>query len=311
MENKNIPATWREKRITLNAGLNEYVFPDTMPNHIVINNLGASKLYLGVNVIPNNVTYEKAISPHGENMLARQTGTTRCQIYNDSPNPNDIILTSFVSEFTPASVTGNTVTTSGGGNGTGDGNVTIVGHSASLPAGNNNIGRVVVTSMPQQTIDLNTLPSGTNNIGKVDVAKLPSLPAGNSHIGSVSVTSPVTIESMPPIDLSSSTITITNTEFTLASANDHCHYIYGSLGTNEVVINLPFTVKVFNYITNDDPVNDLLIAFNDKTTADSQSGLNAVIRLRAGESLTDFRKTSTIIKFKRTAGTGGVRFMGV
>jgi len=309
-ENKNIPATWREKRITLNAGLNEYVFPDTMPNHIVINNLGASKLFLGVNVIPNNVTYEKAITPHGENMLARQTGTTRCQIYNDSPNPNDIILTSFVSEFTPASVTGNTVTSSGGGSGTGDGNVTIVGHSASLPAGNNNIGRVVVTSMPQQTIDLNTLPSGTNNIGKVDVAKLPSLPAGNSHIGSVSVTSPVTIESMPPIDLSSSTITITNTEFTLASATDHYHAL-NYIGTNESVINLPFTIKHFMYISNDDTANDLLIAFNDAVTTGGETGLNAVIRLKPGESLTDFKKVARTIKFKRSAGTGAVRYLGV
>lgn len=309
-ENKNIPATWREKRITLNAGLNEYVFPDTMPNHIVINNLGASKLFLGVNVIPNNVTYEKAISPHGENMLARQTGATRCQIYNDSPNPNDIILTSFVSEFTPASVTGNTVTTSGGGNGAGDGNVTIVGHSASLPAGNNNIGRVVVTSMPQQTIDLNTLPSGTNNIGKVDVAKLPSLPAGDSHIGSVSVTSPVTIESMPPIDLSSSTITITNTEFTLASAKDHYHYRTG-ISTTEVNLVFPFKIKHFIYISNDDPVNDLLIAFNDGVTTGSEMGLNSVIRLLPGESLTDFKKEATNMRIRRASGNGILRILGV
>ncbi|MGE6604853.1 hypothetical protein ACQKEY_24555 [Lysinibacillus fusiformis] len=309
-ENKNIPATWREKRITLNAGLNEYIFPDTMPNHIVINNLGASKLFLGVNVIPNNVTYEKAISPHGENMLARQTGTTRCQIYNDGTDSCDIILTSFIAEFNPSAITGNTVTSSNNSGGTGDGNVTIVGFSKSLPSGSNNIGKVEVTSMPKQTIELATLPTGTNNIGKVDVAKLPSLPAGDSHIGSVSVTSPVTIASMPPIDLSSSTITVTNTEFTLASANDHYHSL-SYIGTNESVINLPFTIKHFMYISNDDTVNDLLIAFNDAVTTGGETGLNAVIRLKPGESLTDFKKVTRTIKFKRPSGTGAVRYLGV
>lgn len=306
-----MPATWREKRLTLHEGLNEYIFPDTMPNHIVINNLGASKLFLGVTVIPDNVSYEKAIAPHGENMLARQLGTARCQIYNDSTDNCDIILTSFVAEFNPSAVTGNTVTSSGGsGNPTGDGNVTIVGFSKSLPSGSNNIGKVEVTSMPKQTIELATLPTGTNKIGKVDIDKLPPLADGNSHIGSVSVTSPVTIASMPPIDLSSSTITITNTEFTLASATDHYHH-NASVGTTEVVINLPTTIKTFIHITNDDPVNELLIAFNNTSATGSQIGSNAVICLKAGESLTDFRKTASVIKFRRTVGSGNVRFLGV
>lgn len=310
MENKNIPATWREKRITLNAGLNEYIFPDTMPNHIVINNLGASKLYLGVNVIPNNVTYEKAISPHGENMLARQTGTTRCQIYNDGTDSCDIILTSFIAEFNPSAITGNTVTTSNNSGGSSDGNVTIVGFSKPLPSGSNNIGKVEITSMPKQTIELATLPTGTNKIGKVDIDKLPPLADGNSHIGSVSVTSPVTIASMPPIDLSSSTITITNTEFTLASATDHYHYD-SPVTTSESVITLPFTVKQFVYITNDDPVNDLYIAFHDKTTTDVGYGLNATIRLKPNETLSDFKKVTTKIKVRRASGTGYVRILGV
>ena len=310
MQNKNLPATWREKRITLHAGLNEHIFHDTMPNHIVVNNLGASNLYLGVSVIPDNVTYEKLISPRGENMLARQTGTTRCQIYNDSSDVCDIILTSFVAEFNPSAITGNTVTTSNNGGGVSDGNVNIIGFSKPLPSGSNNIGKVEITSMPKQTIDLATLPTGTNNIGKVDIAKLPSLPAGESHIGSVSVTSPVTIASMPPIDLSSSTITITNTEFTLASATDHYSY-NGFATTTELTLSPSFAVKHFMYISNDDTVNDLLIAFNDKATTDSENALNGVIRLKPGETLSEFKKVATKIKLRRVSGSGAFRLLGV
>lgn len=310
MQNKNIPATWREKRITLHAGLNEHIFHDTMPNHIVVNNLGASNLYLGVSVIPDNVTYEKLISPRGENMLARQTGTTRCQIYNDSSDVCDIILTSFVAEFTPSAITGNTVTTGNNGGGVSDGNVNIIGFSKPLPSGSNNIGKVEITTMPKQTIDLATLPTGTNNIGKVDIAKLPSLPAGDSHIGSVSVTSPLTIASMPPIDLSSSTITITNTEFTLASATDHYHY-RTAVSTTEVNLVFPFKIKHFVYITNDDPVNELFIAFNEGVTTGSELGLNSVIRLLPGESLTEFKKEATNMRIRRMSGNGAMRILGV
>ncbi|WP_108669555.1 hypothetical protein [Peribacillus acanthi] len=94
------------------------------------------------------------------------------------------------------------------------------------------------------------------------------------------------------------------------SFDNHCHYNQ-SIGTAEVVITLPFQVTNFKYISNDDPTNDLIIAFNTGTTADSGSGLNGVITLKGGETLSDFNKKATVIKFKRTAGTGNVRVLGV
>lgn len=84
-----------------------------------------------------------------------------------------------------------------------------------------------------------------------------------------------------------------------------------SVGITEVVVNLPYEISVFNYIANDDLQNDLLIAFNNETTSGELSGKNKVIKLKAGEIINELNVKATIIKFKRAAGTGNVRFVGV
>ncbi|MFS0783304.1 hypothetical protein [Bacillus sp. 1P06AnD] len=90
------------------------------------------------------------------------------------------------------------------------------------------------------------------------------------------------------------------------------HYTHEvSIGTTEVSVTLPFEVKKFVFLTNDDDTNDLLIAFNTATTSDGMSGTNKVIRLKPGETLQEFRYKATVIKFKRSAGSGNVRFLTV
>jgi len=300
-------STWRERQMDLHPGLNEITFPDTLPNYVQINNLGSSELFFGASIIPDTNVYDKSIAPYGEVLYARDTGLSRCQIYVKGSNKCRVTVISFEDAFNPAAMVSQNVTVSGGSGG-GSGGV-ITGFSVPLPAGNNNIGKVVVTSMPPVSLDLQTLPPGSNSIGKVEVSKLPALPAGTSHIGTVNVANGLTIVDMPPVNLSGG-VTITNTEFTVASNTDHYHF-NGDVGTTEIVIDFEFVIKNFNYITNDDTVNSLLIAFNDDSTTSAFSGKNGVILLRAGETLADFPKKARLIKMRRTTGSGNVRLLGV
>lgn len=302
-------STWRQQERTLSPNMvSEIVLQDTTPNHIHINNLGPATLYVSATGIPSPQVYDKKIEPHSEGLLAQQVGVTRFLIYAQGANPNRTKITTFEDTFNPSTLTGGNITVQGGGGGTG-GNVTIVGHSVPLPAGANNIGKVEVTKMPEQTFNLATLPAGTNNIGKVDVAKLPALAEGVSHIGSVSIDGGVTITDMPPVQLNGD-VTLSDTNFRILS--ETAYYSHNAaVGTTEVVVTLPFTVKTFKFISNDDPTNDLLLTFNNGTTADAQNGQNSVIVLKAGETLTEFNFTAQSVKMKRSSGNGNVRMLGV
>lgn len=307
MATKETNASWRELRVTLQPGLNDIVFPDTRPNHININNLGASTLYTGVSVIPDTVTHEKMIEAKGENMIARQNGTDRFKIYNAGTGACIVLITSFIAEFNPATMTGNTITVSGtGGSG---GSTVIAGFGAALPAGANNIGKVEVTKMPAQTFSMAELPAGVNNIGKVNVATLPPLPAGASEIGSVKVTNGLTIASMPPVSLNGN-VTLSDTTFDIKS-KDAFYTHNASVGITDLIITFPFPINLFKFISNDDPINDLIIAFNAGLTTDSQTAANGVIVLKAGETLSELNVKATSITLKRAAGAGNVRLLGV
>lgn len=304
-------STTRTRDVVLKPGIvNEIVFEDTRPNYVHINNFGSGKLYVSLKGIPSVDRYDKIVPSYGEELYGEDTGNSRVQIFSENTQPVSIRITSFEAPFDPLILVGRSAPSSGGGGGGGTASVvSINGFSVALPSGDNNIGRVKVTEMPAQTMTLATLPAGTNNIGKVNVETLPPLPAGSSRIGDVGIVGGITITSMPAMSFAGA-VEITNTEFSMAAKDDHTSY-NGSVGTTEVVVNLPYAVKNFNYIVNDDPTNDLLIAFGTGVTTDSENGLNRVIRLKPGESLADFRKNATVIKFRRTAGTGNVRFLGV
>ncbi|MEC0026270.1 hypothetical protein P4L02_32740, partial [Bacillus cereus] len=195
--------TWREVTLTLPPRMAyTHVFEDTKPNHYDINNLSVATLYAGVRVLPSPHEYELMVPSNGRNILARKEGSSQIEIYNDSDVTARIILTTFNEPFNPAVLANSASSTSGGGGGGAtDGNVIVKGFSSALPAGNNNLGKVVVTEMPTVPIEFKTLPSGTNMIGNVGVTKLPPLAEGTSHIGSVNVEGGVSIASMPPVQV--------------------------------------------------------------------------------------------------------------
>lgn len=307
-------STWREQTITIAPqSVEEIVFNDTMPNHFYINNLSASILYFGITVIPKENIYEMMVDSFGENIYARQIGTKRCRIYNSGTNPAQLILITFEEQFNPSTLAKAASGSSSGGGGGGSFDGVIRGFSVPLPAGDNNIGRVKVTEMPTMNINLTELPAGNNKIGKVDVVTMPPLAEGTSHIGSVSIDGGVDIDTIPPITIAS----MPPVEVSSQPTRQSHQYFEASVGTSEVVFNITdgtnqLDVVTINFISNDDTTNDLFVSFdNTPATTTPGNGLNGIIRLKPGETLTDVHRKCNKIRFIREAGNGTVRVLGV
>ncbi|HFK1501210.1 TPA: hypothetical protein ACGXMW_005657 [Bacillus paranthracis] len=292
--------TWREVTLTLPPKMvYTHHFMDTKPNHYDINNLSVATLYAGVRVLPSPSEYELFVPSNGRNILARKEGSSQIEIYNDSAVPARIILTSFDEPFNPAVLanSGSVAPISNGGGGVSD-TVTVKGFTSALPAGSNNIGKVVVTEMPTIPIEFKTLPSGTNMIGNVGVTKLPPLAEGTSHIGSVNVEGGVSIASMPPVQVTNDPVRASHFSF---EAN---------IATSNYVCNVVDVIK-FSYIINEGDT-DLFLNFDDNTLSPGIiGGKNNTIRLKPGEQLSEFTRKATKITFVRQSGNGMVRILGV
>lgn len=284
----------------------------TMPNHFDINNLTATDVYLGIAMVPNITKYDMYVGPSGRDVIGRDKGVSSVQIYNDSATTAVVLLTTFVKEFDPLILKSQGSGSSGGGGGGGSFDGVIRGFNAPLPSGANNIGKVVVSEMPPVTVQQGPLQESSANIGKVQVTSLPALPAGTAKIGDVGIqgTATVIVQSMPPVSLDGNVNLSDNATFAIKGAAQYYGY-NASVGTTEVVVSLGYEVSNFKFISNDDATNDLLIAFNAATTAGSENGIGAVIRLKPGETLQELNVKATSIKFKRAAGSGNVRFLGV
>ncbi len=299
-------STWRQHTIEIGPGVvQEFVFPDTKPNHVLIHNMGVGKIFIGVSLIPSPTLYDMQVSAYSESMYAQETGFTRIRILNSGTDAQLIKVTSFEHDFDPTVIKPTrTGTTEGGGGGTIEGPITgemvVTGFNAPLPSGNNNIGRVVVTEQPPQTITFDQLPAGNNLIGRVKVDTLPALSSGVSHIGSVGIDGGVTISSMPPVTVSNEPVKSSHQSFE------------GTITTTEIVFDMGVeSVNRIQYIANEG-TTDLYISFDDvPATATVTSGLNKPIRLFPGETINDMPRKSSKIRFIRATGSGLVRFLGV
>lgn len=293
-------STWREQSITLPPKtVYDVVFPDTKPNHFNVNNLSPSNIYLGINTIPSPQTYDMMVSANGENMHARDLGVTRVMLYNDSVNNARIVLTSGEEKFNPAILAsrGGNAIVSGGGSGGGGGGV-ITGFTASLPSGNNNIGRVAVTEMPAIDFVLGSLPAGTNTIGKVEVTKLPPLASVGGKIGDVGIQGGVTITSMPAVTLSG------KVEIGKEVVMEQKSYTTGQLFYKQ--IDVQQTEQILNV-----SLNRIIFISND-TDAELIVKINDVEFLLLGqEVIEELPITVATISLKRVKGNGMARIMGV
>lgn len=292
----------RQRQVTIPANSRITVdFPDTKPNYFYLNNLSVSEVYLGVTMIPDSIRYDKMVGPTQETIFARDQGVKSIQLFNGTGSTAIIDLTTFEKEFDPAVLAAATAYVAAGGGGGAAFDGIIRGFTSALPAGDNNIGRVKVTEMPAITVQQGPLQEGTANIGKVQVTSLPSLPEGTQKIGNVGIQGGVTIDSMPPVQITNDPV-----------RSSH-HYYEASVGTTEIVYDmLGDNVLKFSYISNDDNLNALYLSFDDVAASTTvTNGKNKVIKLGPGEQLADFTRKATKVRMIRAAGTGNVRFLGV
>lgn len=268
-------STTRERTVQIEPNsVLQVDFADTKPNHFYLNNLSATDVYMGVNMIPDSLRYDLYVGPSSQQVTGREQGTTHIYLYNASPNKATLSVMTLEKEFDPTVLIG--VSTGGAGTVTRPSTVTVNGFSVPLP-------------------------NGSNKVGRVDVETLPPLPVGNNKIGKVEVTNPIEIASMPPLEVTNDPV------------RAYHHMFDSAVGNSVVTVDFtPRNVTKFSYITNDDATNDLFIAFNDDTlTTSPGNGYNGVIRLKPGESLSDLGRMATKIKFTRAAGNGHVRMLGV
>lgn len=250
-------------------------------------------IYLGVSIIASPQSYDISVTGNGDNIHARDLGTTRITLYNDSPDKARIVLTTFEDKFNPAVLAsrGGSFTVNGGGGGGGAGGV-ITGFTASLPSGANNIGRVEVSKMPAIDFVLGTLPAGTNMIGKVEVAKLPPLASVNGKIGDVGIVGGLTITSMPAVDLQVSK----DLNVKEKSYND---FFYQEPNVEQTEVTFTTDLSRIIFISNDGQ-NPLKVTLNNRT-----------ITLLQNEVIEELPLITKTIKLVRPSGSGNARIMGV
>ncbi|PED82323.1 hypothetical protein CON65_12630 [Bacillus pseudomycoides] len=294
MDNKNLNSTWRENPYTVNANSYLEVTFDGNPNYFHVNNLSSAILYFGVNMIPSKQKYDMSIASHGENIHARDLGTKRIMIFNDSPDKANIILTSGEHKFDPTVLANRSSSGGGGSGGTGGGAAggVITGFAESLPSGDNHIGKVTVTEMPPISMQLNELPAGGNLIGQVEVTKLPPLASPGGKIGDVEIVGGVSITSMPAVELQ------VGADMNVKEKS-YDDFFYQEPNVAQTEISYSTNLARILYITNDG-VTPVKVTINTR-----------VITLQPNEVLNDLPIVTKSIKFVRTTGTGVVRVMGV
>lgn len=99
------PASWREQRANVGAGLiQEVTFNDTMPNHVIFSNNGADILYMSVSAGVGTAIYDIIIPAYGVKLFSRLNGFKYCFLFNPSLAAIDCFIQSFEGDFNPAAV---------------------------------------------------------------------------------------------------------------------------------------------------------------------------------------------------------------
>ena len=134
---------------------------DTKPNYFRVQNRGTTEIYCSTNNMPTTKHYDFAVAGKKMKMFAEPYNRTRLYIFNPSGSDVEIAVLSFQAEFEPLTlalseieieVPSNIETSS-----------VINSFNASLPTGNNKIGKVEVTNGPAEA-DVTSIKTNTSNI---------------------------------------------------------------------------------------------------------------------------------------------------
>lgn len=136
-------------------------FIDIRPNYYRVQNMGASRIYMGVSKMPTEHDYEFACKPESFAMYTEPHQRGYMYIYNPSGSAVMVRILAFAAEFDPLALAFSQI------------EIDFAGMQLQT------LGAITEFQAP--------LPAGTNKIGSVEVSKLPALPAGSNVVGKFNV----------------------------------------------------------------------------------------------------------------------------
>lgn len=134
---------------------------DTKPNYFRVQNRGATEIYCSTNNMPTTKHYDFAVAGKKMKMFAEPYNRTRLYIFNPSGSDVEVAVLSFQAEFEPLTLALSEIEVEMPSSF--ESSMVINSFNASLPAGNNKIGKVDVTNAPTAA-DVTSIKTNTNNI---------------------------------------------------------------------------------------------------------------------------------------------------
>lgn len=134
---------------------------DTKPNYFRVQNRGTTELYCSTNNMPTTKHYDFAVAGKKMKMFAEPYNRTRLYIFNPSGTDVEIMVLSFQAEFEPLTLALSEIEVEMPSSF--ETSMVINSFNASLPAGNNTIGKVEVTNTPAAS-DVTAIKTNTSNI---------------------------------------------------------------------------------------------------------------------------------------------------
>ena len=119
---------------------------DTKPNYFRVQNRGTTELYCSTNNMPTTKHYDFAVPGKKMKMFAEPYNRTRLYIFNPSGTDVEVAALSFQAEFDPLTLALSEIEVEVPSNF--ETSTAITSFNASLPTGNNKIGKVEVTNGP-------------------------------------------------------------------------------------------------------------------------------------------------------------------
>lgn len=134
---------------------------DTKPNYFRVQNRGTTEIYCSTNNMPTTKHYDFAVAGKKMKMFAEPYNRTRLYIFNPSGSDVEVAVLSFQAEFEPLTLALSEIEVEMPSSF--ESSMVINSFNASLPAGNNKIGKVEITNAPAAA-DVTSIKTNTNNI---------------------------------------------------------------------------------------------------------------------------------------------------
>lgn len=243
-------------------------FIDIRPNYYRVQNMGASRIYMGVSKMPTDHDYEFACKPESFAMYTEPHQRGYMYIYNPSGSEVMVRILAFAAEFDPLALAFSQI------------EIDFAGMQLQT------LGAITEFQAP--------LPAGTNKIGSVEVSKLPALPAGSNVVGKFNVNNWPTdyAKAANQKDYTESILALKtlmeNVNFSTGFIDNVCCWD-GETITETVEINADINGKCYLHLLSNDGNTDFELEFTNKNNNQA-----SIFTLKAGETIQDLKFTGKL-----------------